>query len=227
MELTVNNIGFLAILRRELLLAVRYRGDLANPLIFFFIVIALIPLGLTPDSKELSEIAPGMLWITALLASLLSLDGLFKDDFADGTLEQIIILPQPLYFMVLAKTIVHWVVTGLPLSLLAPVLGLMLSLPETGYLPLMLSLLIGTAILSLIGSIGAALTLPLNKEGILLSLIVIPFYMPVLIFGARTIELYQSGATTMPGLYFLGAYCMFALSFSPFASAAALRIGTD
>ena len=130
----MNNIGFLAILRRDLLLAVRYRGDLGNPLIFFFVVIALIPLGLTPESRELSEIAPGMLWITALLASLLSLDGLFKDDFTDGTLEQIIILPQPLYFMILAKTIVHWVVTGLPLSLLAPILGLMLYYHKLGSL---------------------------------------------------------------------------------------------
>ncbi|MDA7737683.1 heme exporter protein CcmB [Porticoccus sp.] len=220
----MNNIGFLAILRRDLLLAVRYRGDLANPLIFFFIVIALIPLGLTPDSKELSEIAPGMLWITALLASLLSLDGLFKDDFADGTLEQIIILPQPLYFMVLAKTIVHWVVTGLPLSLLAPVLGLMLSLPETGYLPLMLSLLIGTAILSLIGSVGAALTLPLNKEGILLSLIVIPFYMPVLIFGSNMVVLAVDGLSIASPLAIMGALLALSLLISPYVTSCALRL---
>jgi heme exporter protein B len=219
----VNNIGFLAILRRDLLLAVRYRGDLANPLIFFFIVIALIPLGLTPDSKELSEIAPGMLWITALLASLLSLDGLFKDDFVDGTLEQIIILPQPLYFMVLAKTIVHWIVTGLPLSLLAPVLGLMLSLPETGYLPLILSLLIGTAILSLIGSIGAALTLPLNKEGILLSLIVIPFYMPVLIFGSNIVVLAVDGLSIASPLAIMGALLALSLLISPYVTSCALR----
>jgi|TARA_B110000444_G_scaffold261448_1_gene313739 heme exporter protein B len=220
----VNNIGFLAILRRDLLLAVRYRGDLGNPLIFFFVVIALIPLGLTPESRELSEIAPGMLWITALLASLLSLDGLFKDDFTDGTLEQIIILPQPLYFMVLAKTIVHWVVTGLPLSLLAPILGLMLSLPETGYLPLMLSLLIGTAILSLIGSIGAALTLPLNREGILLSLIVIPFYMPVLIFGSNVVELAIDGLSIASPLSIMGSLLALSLLISPYVTSCALRL---
>jgi heme exporter protein B len=219
----VNNIGFLAILRRDLLLAVRYRGDLANPLIFFFVIIALIPLGLTPDSKELSEIAPGMLWITALLASLLSLDGLFKDDFVDGTLEQIIILPQPLYFMVLAKTIVHCIVTGLPLSLLAPVLGLMLSLPETGYLPLMLSLLIGTAILSLIGSIGAALTLPLSKEGVLLSLIVIPFYMPVLIFGSNIVVMSINGLSIASPLAVMGSLLALSLLISPYAVSCALR----
>ena len=223
----MNNIVFLAILRRDLLLAVRYRGDLANPLIFFFVIIALIPLGLTPDSKELSEIAPGMLWITALLASLLSLDGLFKDDFADGTLEQIIILPQPLYFMVLAKTIVHWVVTGLPLSLLAPVLGLMLSLPETGYLPLMLSLLIGTAILSLIGSIGAALTLPLSKEGVLLSLIVIPFYMPVLIFGSNIVVLAVDGLSIASPLAIMGALLALSLLISPYVTSCAFRLSID
>ena len=183
----MSNVGFLTIFRRDLLLALRYRGDFVNPLIFFFVVIALIPLGLSPELSRLSEVAPGMLWITALLASMLSLDGLFKDDYLDGTLEEIIVLPQPLYFMVLAKIIVHWIVTGLPLSLLAPFLGMMLSLPEDGYLPLMSSLLVGTALLSLIGSIVAALTLPLNRECLLLSLIVIPFYMPVIIFGSNIV----------------------------------------
>lgn len=223
----MNNVGFLAILRRDLLLAIRYRGDLANPLIFFFVVIALIPLGLTPESRELSEIASGMLWIMALLASLLSLDGLFKDDFNDGTLEQIIILPQPLYFMILAKIIVHWMVTGLPLSLLAPILGMMLSLPESGYLPLTFSLLIGTATLSLLGSIGAALTLPLNREGLLLPLIIMPFYMPVLIFGSSTVELAIDGFSIMSPLAIMGSFLALSLLISPYVTACALRLSVQ
>ncbi|MAD57933.1 MAG: heme exporter protein CcmB [Porticoccus sp.] len=219
----MSNVGFLTIFRRDLLLALRYRGDFVNPLIFFFVVIALIPLGLSPELSRLSEVAPGMLWITALLASMLSLDGLFKDDYLDGTLEEIIVLPQPLYFMVLAKIIVHWIVTGLPLSLLAPFLGMMLSLPEEGYLPLMSSLLVGTALLSLIGSIGAALTLPLNREGLLLSLIVIPFYMPVLIFGSNIVVMSINGLSIASPLAVMGSLLALSLLISPYAVSCALR----
>ena len=219
----MSNVGFLTIFRRDLLLALRYRGDFVNPLIFFFVVIALIPLGLSPELSRLCEVAPGMLWITALLASMLSLDGLFKDDYLDGTLEEIIVLPQPLYFMVLAKIIVHWIVTGLPLSLLAPFLGMMLSLPEEGYLPLMSSLLVGTALLSLIGSIGAALTLPLNREGLLLSLIVIPFYMPVLIFGSNIVVMSINGLSIASPLAVMGSLLALSLLISPYAVSCALR----
>lgn len=219
----MSNVGFLTIFRRDLLLALRYRGDFVNPLIFFFVVIALIPLGLSPELSRLSEVAPGMLWITALLASMLSLDGLFKDDYLDGTLEEIIVLPQPLYFMVLAKIIVHWIVTGLPLSLLAPFLGMMLSLPEEGYLPLVSSLLVGTALLSLIGSIGAALTLPLNREGLLLSLIVIPFYMPVLIFGSNIVVMSINGLSIASPLAVMGSLLALSLLISPYAVSCALR----
>jgi heme exporter protein B len=219
----MSNVGFLTIFRRDLLLALRYRGDFVNPLIFFFVVLALIPLGLSPELSRLSEVAPGMLWITALLASMLSLDGLFKDDYLDGTLEEIIVLPQPLYFMVLAKIIVHWIVTGLPLSLLAPFLGMMLSLPEEGYLPLMSSLLVGTALLSLIGSIGAALTLPLNREGLLLSLIVIPFYMPVLIFGSNIVVMSINGLSIASPLAVMGSLLALSLLISPYAVSCALR----
>ncbi len=214
----------MVIFRRDLLVAMRHRGDLANPIIFFFIVIVLIPLGLTPESDRLSEIAPGILWVMALLASLLSLDSLFQNDYDDGTLEQIIILPQPLYFMVLAKIIVHWLVTGLPLSLLAPILGMMLSLPDAGYLALVLSLLMGTAILSLLGAVGAALTLPLGKEGLLLPLVVMPLYMPVLIFGANSVQLAIDGFSIISPLAIIGSLLALSLMVIPYVTAGALRL---
>ena len=197
--------GFVAILRRDLLLAFRNRGELANPVIFFLIVVTLIPLGLTPEASRLAEIAPGILWVMALLASLLSVEGLFHSDYRDGTLEQLIISPQPLYLMVLAKILAHWLITGLPLTLLAPVLGMMLSLPAAGYLPLVLGLLMGTAVLSLLGAIGAGLTVALRKGGLLLSLIVMPLYMPVLIFGASAVQRAVDGFAVQGPLAVMGA----------------------
>ena len=220
----IMNTGFMVIFRRDLLVAIRHRGDLANPAIFFLIVIVLVPLGLTSESSKLSEIAPGILWVMALLASLLSLDSLFQNDYDDGTLEQIIILPQPLYFMVLAKIIVHWLVTGLPLSLLAPILGMMLSLPDAGYPALVLSLLMGTAILSLLGAVGAALTLPLGKEGLLLPLIVMPLYMPVLIFGANSVQLAINGFSVIGPLATIGSLLALSLIVAPYVTAGALRL---
>lgn len=217
-------LGFSAILRRDLLLAFRHRAEIANPVIFFLIVVTLIPLGLTPEASRLAEIAPGILWVMALLASLLSVEGMFQSDYRDGTLEQMIILPQPLYLMVLAKILVHWLVTGLPLTLLAPLLGMMLSLPEAGYVPLVLSLLMGTAVLSLVGAIGAALTVALRKGGLLLSLIVMPLYMPALIFGASTVQRAVDGFPVDGSLAVLGALLAFSLLVSPFATAGALRV---
>ena len=217
-------LGFAAILRRDLLLAFRHRGEIANPVLFFFMVVTLIPLGLTPEASRLAEIAPGILWVMALLASLLSVEGMFQSDYRDGTLEQMMILPQPLYLMVLAKILAHWLVTGLPLTLLAPVLGMMLSLPEAGYIPLVLSLLMGTAVLSLVGAIGAALTVALRKGGLLLSLIVMPLYMPVLIFGASTVQRAVDGFPVEGPLAIMGALLAFSLLVSPFATAGALRV---
>jgi len=176
------------ILQRDLLLAYRHRGELANPLVFFLIVITMVPLGISPSPEILARLAPGMLWVVALLATLLSLDGLFRSDYEDGTLEQLVLTPQPLYFMVLAKIFAHWLVTGLPLTLFAPVLGVMLALPAEGYGPLFLSLFLGTGCLSLIGAIGAALTVAIRKGGLLLSLIIMPLYLPVLIFGASAVQ---------------------------------------
>lgn len=216
--------GFSAIFYRDLLLAFRHRGEIANPVIFFFIVVTLVPLGLTPEASRLAEIAPGILWVMALLASLLSVEGLFQSDYRDGTLEQLLISPQPLYLMVLAKVLVHWLITGLPLTLLAPLLGMMLSLPKAGYLPLILSLLMGTAVLSLIGAIGAALTVALRKGGLLLSLIVMPLYMPVLIFGANTVQRAVDGYSVAGPMAIMGALLAVSLLISPFATVGALRV---
>lgn len=219
--------GFLATFQRDITLAYRNQGELFNPLIFFLIVITMVPLGITPDPKMLAVLAPGMIWVVALLATLLSLDGLFRSDFEDGTLEQIMLSPNPLYLTVLAKVVVHWLVTGLPLTLLAPVLGVMLSLPAEGYGALLLSLFLGTATLSLIGSIGAALTVGLRKGGLLLSLIVMPLYAPVLIFGASSVSSAIEGIGISSQVAVLGAFLAFGLMLAPFATAGALRVGVN
>ena len=222
----MNGGGFLNLLRRDLLLAYRRRGDAANPLVFFVMVCTLIPLGLSPESSRLAEIAPGILWVMALLATLLSLDGLFAADYEDGSLEQLLISPQPLALPMLGKMVSHWLVTGLPLTLMSPLLGLMLSLPGVGYLPLVLSLLLGTACLSLIGAVGAALTVSLRRGGLLLSLVVMPLYMPVIIFGTATVQRAVEGFSWLGPLAVLGAMAALALAFCPLAVAGALRIST-
>ena len=216
--------GFFAVLRRDLLLAFRHPGDMVNPLVFFVMVVVLVPLGVSPEASRLAELAPGILWVMALLSTLLAMDMLFESDYRDGSLEQMVTAPQPLYLLVLAKVSAHWLVAGLPLTLLSPLLGLMLSLPQAGYWPLMLSLLIGTATLSLIGSVGAALTVSLRKGGLLLSLIVIPLYMPVLIFGAGTVQRAVDGFPVGGSLALMGALLAFSLLISPFATAGALRV---
>jgi heme exporter protein B len=176
--------AFGAIVRRDLLLALRRKGDIANPLIFALIVISLFPLGLGPEAGALQILAPGLVWVVALLACLLSLDSMFKSDFEDGSLEQLVLSPQPIYVMAMAKVVAHWLVAGLPVALLSPLLGLMLALPNEGYLALVLSLLVGTMGLSLIGAIGAALTVGLRGGGgLLVALLVLPLYVPILIFG--------------------------------------------
>lgn len=220
----VEGSGFTAVLQRDLLLAFRHRGDIASPLIFFVIAVTLVPLALSPDPEKLADLAPGIIWVMALLASLLSVEGLFQADFNDGVLEQMVISPQPLYLMVLAKVIVHWLVTGLPLTLTAPLLAMMLYLPATGYAPLLTGLLLGTATFSLIGAIGAALTVALRKGGLLLSLIVMPLYMPVLIFGASSVQRAIEGINVSGPLALMGAILAFAAVVSPLASAGALRI---
>ncbi len=219
--------GFWATLRRDLLLAFRHRGEMANPILFFLMVITMVPLGISPEKAVLAMLAPGMLWVVALLATLLSLDGLFRSDFEDGTLEQLLIAPQPLYFQVLAKVLVHWLTSGLPLTLMAPLLGVMLSLPDEGYGVLVLSLLLGTASLSLIGSIGAALTVALRKGGLLLSLIILPLYVPVLIFGASAVTSVVEGFPATGQLAILGAFLAGSIVLAPLAAAGALRISVN
>ncbi len=218
------NSGYSAWLKRDLLLAYRRRGEAASSLIFFVMVSTLIPLGLTPESAQLAEIAAGMIWVMALLATLLSVDGLFASDYQDGSLEQLLITPQLLPMPVLGKITAHWLTTGLPLTLASPLLGLMLSLPTAGYLPMLCSLALGTACLSLTGAVGAALTVSLRKGGLLLSLLVIPLYMPVIIFGTATVTYAIDGLNWLPPLAILGALFAASVALCPLAVAGALRI---
>lgn len=219
--------AFAETLRRDLLIALRRRGDIANPLVFFVIVIALFPLGIGPTPADLARIAPGVLWVVALLASLLSTDMVFRADHDDGSLEQLVRSPDPLYLLAIAKIAVHWLVTGLPLTLLSPLMGGMLYLPGAAAPALLLSLLLGTLTLSLVGGIGAALTVGLRKGGILLSLLILPFYIPVLVFGTAAVDAAALGADYLPPLAILGAFALMALTLAPLAVAAALRISLD
>lgn len=224
--MSIPSIGsaFKASLRRELMIGFRNRGDIANPLIFFLSVIIFVPLGVSSDSEELAKLAPGMIWMVALLATLLSLDRLFEGDFADGCLEQAMLSGQSLYLQVIAKVMVHWLITGLPLTMLSPVLGLMLALPEQGYFALVLSLLLGTGTLSLIGAIGAALTVALRRGGLLLSLIIMPLYIPVLVFGAAAVNNASNDAVFDGQLLMLAGFLVFSLALAPLAAAGALKI---
>jgi len=215
---------FYALLKRDLTLANRHRAELANPLLFFIIVISLFPLGISPESKILQAISPGIIWVAALLAAMLSLDSLFRSDFEDGSLEQIVLTPHSLHFLVLAKVLAHWLVTGLPLLLIAPLLSVLLFLPNQAILTLILTLLLGTPILSLIGAIGVALTVGLRRGSVLLSLLVLPLYIPVLIFSAGAVNEAAKGFPVAGQLYFLAALLSLSLTLSPFAIAAALRI---
>lgn len=220
-----NGSGFWAILVRDLQIAFRHRGELANPLIFFVMVGSLVPLAVGPEPARLADMAPGIIWVMALLASLLSSDGLFQSDYEDGSLEQLLVSSRPLWLLVLAKILAHWLVTGLPLTFFAPLLAVMLSLPTDGYIVLVTGLALGTASLSLIGAIGAALTVTLRKGGLLLSLIVMPLYLPVLIFGANSVSQAVQGFSATGTLAVLGALLAFSLLLSPFAAAGALKIG--
>ena len=215
------------VFRRDLMIAARKPADIATPLVFFAIVVSLFPLGVSPEPAVLRTLAPGVLWVAALLATLLSLSRLFEADYADGTLEQLALSPQPLTALVFAKVAAHWVTTGLPLLLLSPLLAIQLYLPYEAIGTLLLALALGTPVLSLIGSVGAGLTLGLRGGGVLLSLLVLPLYTPILIFGAGAVT--ASAAGLDPEAYFslLGAFLLVALGFAPWAAAAALRISMD
>lgn len=219
--------AFLAIVRRDLLLAARRKSEVLTALFFFMIVVSLFPLGIGPETALLRRIAPGVLWVAALLAAMLSLNRLFASDHADGTLEQMALSPTPLALLVGGKVFAHWLVSGLPLVLLAPVLGIQFDLSARSLGILMMSLLLGTPILSLIGAIGAALTLGLRGGGVLLSLLVLPLYIPALIFGAGAVEADMAGLDIAGHLSLLGALLALGVFFAPWAATAALRIALE
>ncbi|OUS13161.1 heme exporter protein CcmB [Gammaproteobacteria bacterium 53_120_T64] len=219
--------AFFAVIQRDLSIAMRHRGDLLNPLFFFLIVVTLVPLGISPEPTRLAAMAPGMIWISALLATLLALDNLFQADFADGSLVQLMLSPEPLWLLVLAKIIAHWLVTGLPVVLFSPLLGMILSLPGAGFLPLLLGLALGTAVFSLLGAVGAALTVALHKGSVLLSLLVMPLYVPVLIFGTSAVQRAVDGMNYGGVMAILAAVAAFSLLLAPFAAAGALKVGIN
>jgi heme exporter protein B len=217
----------LAMIRRDLRLALRRRADIVSALFFFIIVVSLFPLGVGPEPELLRKLAPGVLWVAALLATMLSLPRLFADDHRDGALEQLALAPQPLALIVFGKVLAHWLVSGLPLAILAPVLGLQFGLSSEALWVLCLSLLIGTPALSGIGAIGAALTLGVRGGGVLLSLLVLPLYIPVLIFGAGAVDATLVGLGAQAHLSLLGALTLGGVFFAPWPTAAALRIALE
>ena len=219
--------AFSTVVMRDLLLAMRHRSDILTTLFFFVIAISLFPLGVGPELNTLREIAPGVFWVAALLASMLSLERLFAIDFADGTLEQLLLTPQPATILVLAKVLAHWLITGVPLVLLSPLLGLQYDLSSDVIRVLMLTLLLGTPSLSLIGAIGAALTLGLRGGGVLVSLLVLPLYIPVLIFGAGAVEATVSGLGGTGHISMLAAIFLLSLVIAPLATVAALRVSAE
>jgi heme exporter protein B len=215
------------VIRRDLILAMRRRADVLTTLVFFVMVVSLFPLGVGPELAMLRKMAPGVLWVAALLASMLSLGRLFLADYLDGTLEQMMLAPQSLSMLVLGKMTAHWMVSGLPLVLMAPVLGLQFDMSAQALGVLIIGLLLGTPILSMIGAIGAALTLGLRGGGVLLSLLVLPLCIPVLIFGAGAVEAISSGLSIVSHLSLLGAMLVLALVFTPWVTAHALRISME
>ena len=221
------NSVFVALLRRDLLLVYRRRSDALIVLVFFSIVVSLFPLGVGADPGLLRLLGGGVVWVAALLASLLSLNRLFAADYADGTLEQILLAPQPLALTALAKIAAHWIATGIPLALVAPVLGLQFGLEREALLALTLGVLLGTPILSLIGAVGAALTLGLRGGNLLVALLILPLNVPVLILGAGAVDAAQSGVGAGAHLSLLGALMVVTLLGAPWAVAAALRISLD
>jgi heme exporter protein B len=215
------------IVRRDLLLAWRRRSDVATALLFFVIVASLFPLGIGAEPNLLRAIAPGVIWVAALLSSMLSLRRLFETDHADGTLEQMVLGAAPLGVTVAAKALAHWIVSGLPLVAIAPLIALQYDLDASLYGTLALSLLLGTPVLSLIGAAGAALTLGLRSGGVLLALLVLPLYVPVLIMGAGAVEMAGAGFGGQGQLLLLGAMLIVAAAFTPWAIAAAVRISSE
>ena len=218
---------FRSLVWRELLVAWRRRADVLGSLFFFIIAVSLFPLGIGPEATLLRTIAPGVVWVAALMASMLSLGRLFGDDYHDGTLEQLLLTPQPLFLIVLGKALAQWLISELPLVVVAPLLGIQFGLSKDTLLVVAASLLLGTPVLSLIGSIGAALTLGLRSANVLVAVLILPLYVPVLIFGAGAVEATVEGTSPQANLYLIGAMLILSLVFAPWATAAALRVSVE
>jgi heme exporter protein B len=212
-----------AVLARDLKLALRQRGDSLTAVGFFAIAAVLFPFGVGPEAGVLARIAGGVLWVTALLAALLSLEAVFISDYEDGTLDQFLMCGQPVSAIVLAKVLAHWLTTGIPLIIVAPLLAPTLNLPAEGYGPLVAALALGTPVLSLLGAVGASLVLGARRGGVLLSLLVLPLYIPVLIFGTAAVEAGLTGLSVAPPLTVLAGFLILALTLAPFAAAVALK----
>lgn len=219
--------AFVTLLQRDLKIAIRHRGDIFNPLLFFVMVVTLFPLGIGPEPQMLARVAPGIIWVAALLASMLSLERLFKADFSDGSLEQMLLSPQPLSILVLAKVLAHWILTGVPLIIIAPLLAVLLNLDSNSYGALIATLALGTPVLSLLGAIGVALTVGLRKGGVLLSLLILPLYIPVLIFATSAIDAAGMNLPYDGQLAIIGAMLIGSLTLAPFAIGASLRVSTN
>lgn len=219
--------AFTTVLMRDIKIAIRHSGDIFNPLLFFILIVTLFPLGIGPEPKVLTRIAPGIIWVAALLASMLSLERLFKADYNDGSLEQMLLSPQPLPILVLAKVFAHWLLTGVPLILVSPLLAVLLQLESNSYLALIATLSLGTPVLSLMGAIGVALTVGLRKGGVLLSLLILPLYIPVLIFATSAMDAAGMNLPYDGHLAIIGAMLVAALVLAPIAIGASLRVSTN
>ncbi|MDH5368404.1 MAG: heme exporter protein CcmB [Gammaproteobacteria bacterium] len=215
------------IFKRDLLIAFRRRSEIIHPLIFFVMVVSLFPLAIGDDKVLLQKIAPAIIWVTALLATMLSLDNLFRSDFEDGSLEQMTLLQTPLSFLITAKIVAHWVITGLPLIIITPLLAVLLYLPSELISTLLLTLLLGTPTLSLIGAVGIALTVGLRQGGVILSLLILPLYIPVLIFATLALQNVEQGFSAEAQLAMMLAILVLAITLSPFAIAAALKVSLN
>jgi len=219
--------AFFAVIRRDLILAFRRRAEIANPIFFFILIVTLFPLGVGANTQLLQAIAPGIIWVSALLAVMLSLDSLFRSDFDDGSLEQMLLSSHPVTVLVFAKIIAHWLVTGLPLLLVAPLLAVFLGLPEQALGTLLITLVLATPVLSLIGSIGVSLTVGLRRGGMILSLLVLPLYVPVLIFASNAVEMAGNGLAVDAQINILIAIFFVSVVLAPLPAAAALKMSVN
>lgn len=216
-----------ALIQRDLRLAYRRRGEMVTPLMFFVMVTALFPLGLNPEPVLLRTLAPGVIWVAALLSGLVGLESLFKSDYEDGALELMVLSPVPLELVALIRVLTHWLITGLPLVILAPLMGMLLAFPASAMGTLLIGLLLGTPVLSMLGAVGAALTVGLRRSGMLLPLLILPLAVPVLIFGARSAAMAVSGDDVSGPLYLLGAMLVLTVTLTPFAIAGGLRVSLE